>query len=314
MGIVSAVVVALACLVPPSVARGDTVEGKQAEAARLTDQLATQASRVVDADRRLRQAQGRLADVQESLRQAENGVRVATARQEEARRRLAGQAVDAYTHGGSVSVLGRRLRARSNLAVYDAYLGLVAGMDRSAVEGMRGARQDLDARRTVLASALGRARADAADIDSERASLQSAEDAQRANLSSVQGELATLVAAEQARRAAAAAARITAARVPIAAVGPAPAAPAGAASKAAPALAPSAAGDPFACIRQLESGNNYSSPGGGAYQFLDSTWHSLGYSGSAQDAPPAVQDAAARQLQARDGWKAWTTAPLCGLV
>jgi hypothetical protein len=70
----------------------------------------------------------------------------------------------------------------------------------------------------------------------------------------------------------------------------------------------------FACIRQLESGNNYSAPGGGAYQFQDATWHSLGYSGTASDAPPAVQDEAARKLQARDGWAPWTTAPLCGRV
>ena len=70
----------------------------------------------------------------------------------------------------------------------------------------------------------------------------------------------------------------------------------------------------FACIRQLESGNNYKSPGGGAYQFQDATWHSLGYTGSAQDYPPAVQDEAARKLYARDGWKPWTTAPLCGRV
>ena len=68
----------------------------------------------------------------------------------------------------------------------------------------------------------------------------------------------------------------------------------------------------FACIRQLESGNNYTSPGGGAYQFQDATWRSLGYTGKPQDAPPAVQDEAARKLQARDGWTPWTTAPLCG--
>jgi hypothetical protein len=72
-------------------------------------------------------------------------------------------------------------------------------------------------------------------------------------------------------------------------------------------------GGAWACIRQHESGGNYSSPGGGAYQFLDSTWHSLGYSGSAQDYPPAVQDAAAIALQARSGWGQWTTAAMCGL-
>ena len=70
----------------------------------------------------------------------------------------------------------------------------------------------------------------------------------------------------------------------------------------------------FACIRQLESGNNYSSPSGGAYQFLDDTWQSLGYEGAAEDHPPAVQDEGARRLQARSGWGQWTVAPLCGLI
>ncbi len=79
---------------------------------------------------------------------------------------------------------------------------------------------------------------------------------------------------------------------------------------------PSSASDEetFACIRQLESGNNYKSPSGGAYQFQDATWQSLGYTGAAEDHPPAVQDQAARELKARDGWKPWTVAPLCGKV
>ena len=52
----------------------------------------------------------------------------------------------------------------------------------------------------------------------------------------------------------------------------------------------------FACIRQLESSNNYRAPGGGAYQFTDPTWHGLGQEGSAQDAPPETQDAMAERL------------------
>ncbi len=71
-------------------------------------------------------------------------------------------------------------------------------------------------------------------------------------------------------------------------------------------------GDIWDCIRQLESGNNYSSPGGGAYQFTDATWHGLGQTGTAGDAPPALQDAMALQLQSERGYQPWTTAPRCG--
>lgn len=75
----------------------------------------------------------------------------------------------------------------------------------------------------------------------------------------------------------------------------------------------SASGDPFAAIRQCESGGNYSTNTGngfyGAYQFTQSTWSSLGYSGRPDQAPPAVQDQAARQLAARSGFGQW---PVCG--
>ena len=69
-------------------------------------------------------------------------------------------------------------------------------------------------------------------------------------------------------------------------------------------------GDAFLQLRVCESGNNYASNTGngyyGAYQFSGSTWNSMstGYS-RADLAPPAVQDDAARRLQARAGWGQW---------
>jgi len=68
-------------------------------------------------------------------------------------------------------------------------------------------------------------------------------------------------------------------------------------------------GDVWAALRECESGGNYAEDTGngfyGAYQFAASTWTGLGYSGLPSDAPPAVQDAAAQQLQARSGWGQW---------
>lgn len=43
----------------------------------------------------------------------------------------------------------------------------------------------------------------------------------------------------------------------------------------------------------------------GAFQFSDATWQSLGESGSAASHPYSVQLAAAKRLQARDGWGQW---------
>ncbi len=68
-------------------------------------------------------------------------------------------------------------------------------------------------------------------------------------------------------------------------------------------------GDAFARLRSCESGGDYGAKAGnryfGAYQFSAATWRSLGYDGLPHEAPPEVQDDAARRLQARSGWGQW---------
>lgn len=66
------------------------------------------------------------------------------------------------------------------------------------------------------------------------------------------------------------------------------------------------------CVIQHEStGNpsavNSSSGAGGLYQFLPSTWHSLGYSGSPQDAPVSEQNAAFQKEYSEVGSSAWAS-------
>ncbi|HUR13634.1 MAG TPA: transglycosylase family protein [Mycobacteriales bacterium] len=81
---------------------------------------------------------------------------------------------------------------------------------------------------------------------------------------------------------------------------------------ATPSQAQAASSDDFARLRQCESGGNYRINTGngyyGAYQFRPSTWRSLGYGGLPHRASPAIQDQAARRLQARHGWGQW---PAC---
>ena len=78
------------------------------------------------------------------------------------------------------------------------------------------------------------------------------------------------------------------------------------------AASASASDSDLAKLRSCESGGNYSINTGngyyGAYQFALQTWHSLGYAGRPDQASPATQDAAVRQLQARSGWGQW---PAC---
>jgi flagellar biosynthesis GTPase FlhF len=76
-----------------------------------------------------------------------------------------------------------------------------------------------------------------------------------------------------------------------------------------PAPAASSSGDDLARLRQCESGGDYSDNTGngyyGAYQFSQSAWQGLGYSGLPSDASPAQQDQAAQQLHAESGWSPW---------
>lgn len=78
-----------------------------------------------------------------------------------------------------------------------------------------------------------------------------------------------------------------------------------------------AGSDVWARLRQCEAGGDYTRNSGngyyGAYQFARSTWRgAVTRAGHAEwanrlpsDAPPAVQDAAARQLQSERGWAPW---------
>ncbi len=129
---------------------------------------------------------------------------------------------------------------------------------------------------------------------------------------------------QAAQRAAAQQAAPAPAPAPVPAPAPAPAPAPEPAPALQPALAPApAAGSSdatstntpdWACIRQHESGGNYSEGNGGAYQFELGTWNGLtGLPAPAEDYPPAVQDAAALRLFAQRGWEPWTTRYVCGL-
>lgn len=74
----------------------------------------------------------------------------------------------------------------------------------------------------------------------------------------------------------------------------------------------SAGGSFQACVINRESGGNphavnpYSGAGG-LYQFLPATWRGLGYSGSPQNAPVAVQNEAFARLYAQAGRGPWSS-------
>ena len=318
-------------------AAGAQIDDKRAEAAAIASKLEDQAQDIVALDKERRRADADLDTADAAVARAEADFAAAGRRQDEARRLLAAHAQAAYVGGGSVTLLAQMTRATpSDAGARRTYLRVIAGEDRQAIGRLQASKEDIEARSRSLADARKVAARQSAAAVADLAGLERAVSTQRALLARANGDLARLVAAEQARRdaeaAAAASARFAATSTTAAPRAATPATPAttaipttaGSNTAAAPApAAPAKSAGPesaasidstFACIRQLESGNNYKSPGGGAYQFQDATWRSLGYTGSAQDYPPAVQDEAARKLQARDGWAPWSTAALCGRV
>jgi len=74
-----------------------------------------------------------------------------------------------------------------------------------------------------------------------------------------------------------------------------------------------ATGLDWAALRECESGGNYAINTGngysGAYQFSDSTWASVGGTGSAYQASPEEQDMRAQMLYDISGASPW---PVCG--
>lgn len=304
------------------------IDEKRAEAAAIAAKLESQAGSIVALDKERRRAQDALVVAETAVARAQDDLAIAGRRQDEARRLLAAHAQAAYAGGGTVSFIGRMARASvDDAAARRAYLQTASGEDRMAIGRLRAAQEDIRASEDSLERARQTAAGRAKATNAEKQRMDAAVSTQRALLIKVNGDLGSLVAAEQSRQDAEAAKLMVASAVTAApATAPArtagTAAPGGSASATttpATTTAPSRSASSsteatFACIRQLESGNNYSSPGGGAYQFQDATWQSLGYKGSAQDAAPAVQDEAARKLQAREGWSPWTTAPLCGRV
>jgi len=318
--VITAVLVALAAAATP--AGADQADEKRAEAAAIAAKLEGQATKIVALDKAHRAAREELAGAEAAVARAETEVAATGRRHEEARRLLVSHAQYAYTSGGSISFLDNMVNSTGDdVTVRRTYLRVVSGEDTDAIGRLRAAGQDLRVRQDRLDEARRKAGATAEAIAADRDSLAGAVASQRALLGRVNGEVAAMVAAEQARRDAEAG-RLEAVRranQPPPAAAPRAPGPAGNATGPATTAAPKPAAsasvaETFACIRQLESGNNYKSPGGGAYQFLDSTWHSLGYTGTASDYPPEVQDEAALRLLARSGWGQWTTAPLCGRV
>lgn len=179
----------------------DPVAEKQAEAARIQEQLERQGEQVSVLAERANRARLRVAEVEESLARSEAELARSDARLQLGRARLAQAAVLAYVHGGSNSLLGSLVRGTpDDMVVRTQYLRITSADQRRVIGEVRAARQDVELQRERLEEDREEAAEAADQAAAAGQDAVEAEDAQRAVLGRVTGELGELVAAEQARR------------------------------------------------------------------------------------------------------------------
>jgi len=201
--------IALVCLpLRTAPASGSPLDDKRREAARIQAQLDAQGERISILDEQYNRARLQVDDADAAVARSEKDQAAASTRFRSAQARLGRDAVDAYIHGGSSTLLEQLARSRGpDLPLRQHYLRITAASERRAIDDLRTARDDLTRTRERNTRAQAAARAAASALKSDRTDIERAVSVQRNTLARVNGDLAQLVAAEQARKAAAAARR-----------------------------------------------------------------------------------------------------------
>ncbi|MGI8491657.1 MAG: transglycosylase family protein [Acidimicrobiales bacterium] len=216
------------------------------------------------------------------------------------------QAVISYTGASATGMsTGAPAGAAPDPSVRAEYLRVITGDVGDSIDSYRAQAQQLASDESRLRQEEAASQQAAAAEGADRAQALAAASALQASLDQLQAQLRQRAAAEQAAQAA----RRAAQGYPVngglvaavnAVVSPQPASSAG------------GAGGVWLRLRGCESGNTYQADTGngfyGVYQFSPQTWANLGLPGRPDQEPPAMQDAAAQELQQQSGWGQW---PAC---
>lgn len=200
------VLVVIASLTPlfDAPAHADDIADKQAEAARIAEELEAQGQKVSMLAERLNQARLKADAVQAEVVKTQADVARTDASVAEAKETLKGYVVRSYMRGGRMSQLQLLLGGQgeaNDLAVRNGYVKSLTADERQAIDALAAAREAAEAKREALEATQKDARAALGAVEAERRAAAEAEAAAKATLNKVQGELASLVAAEEARRA-----------------------------------------------------------------------------------------------------------------
>jgi peptidoglycan DL-endopeptidase CwlO len=200
------VLVVIASLVPSfdAPAHADDIADKQAEAARIAEQVEAEGQKVSMLAERLNQARLHADGVQAEVAKTEAEVARTDAQVADAKETLKGYVVRSYMRGGRMSQLQLLLGGQgeaNDLAVRNGYVKSLTADERQAIDALADAREAAESKREALEATQKDARAALGAVESERRAAADAEAQAKATLGKVQGELASMVAAVEARRA-----------------------------------------------------------------------------------------------------------------
>ena len=204
--------VALALLLvvlAPRAADADPIADKRAQAERISRQLDADGERLSQLDEQYNQARIAADAVNKKASAAKAELAQADAALGAAQQRAKAQAVDAYVSGGGLaaSALLSKGDLRGDPSRRDQYVSAVVGAQHDAIEALKQARAEVDAKRADAGAARSAANAALAKVNASRSAAAAVQQSEQATLRGVQGELASLVTAERQRRAAADAAK-----------------------------------------------------------------------------------------------------------
>ncbi|MBV8297362.1 MAG: hypothetical protein JO085_11030, partial [Acidimicrobiia bacterium] len=163
------------------------VDAKRAQAAALAAQIDATAGRIAAVAARLSQAKANLAATDAALAEAGGELGAANSYFSQVKGRLADQAIDAYVHGGSLSLVQQLADSTGgqDLAIRDHYASLATGEDQAVADELIAARQDLGTKKASLQRLQADRRSALASLDAQQAALLKTEASMRALLARV---------------------------------------------------------------------------------------------------------------------------------
>jgi cell wall-associated NlpC family hydrolase len=198
--VAAGLVLGATALVPT--AGADQIGDKQAEAAKVTDQLEALKSRQMDISAQAERVGYEQSQAEQKVTEAQSLLDQTNADLEAKRVAVTEVAVEAYQNGNDSPELDAFLTSDANSGLQKkSYLETRTGDMRDKVDALSAAQQKAEDDKARLETAQKEVDAKAAEIDQLKSANQKAVADQQAVNAKVQGELSNLVAAEQARRA-----------------------------------------------------------------------------------------------------------------